>query len=1194
MASLKGSPAVGSLGLRWLLTALGAALLAALVWFFGPLAPPLRPTLVRAVIIAIIVIVWLIANLWIDARRRQKDAALEQGVTAGEVDPALAASAEEVAAVKEKLARALGILRKAQGRRGYLYEQPWYVIIGPPGAGKTTALLNSGLKFPLAQEMGEGALGGVGGTRLCEWWFTEEAVLIDTAGRYTTQDSDAAVDRAGWDSFLDLLKRTRTRQPLNGVLVAIAIPDIVGAEAERLAHARAIRKRIKEIMERLGVRVPVYALFTKADLLAGFTEFFDDLDREKRAQVWGTTFPTGRSAGEGGAAGRFREAFAGLMERLNGRLLERLQAERSPERRALIAGFPAQVASLGEPIESFLEAAFGGSRLDPAPFLRGAYFTSGTQEGTPIDRLTATLARAFGVDQRRVPSLKPERGRSYFLGHLLREVIFGEAMLGVADPAARRRDLLLRSGGFAAIAIIVIVFAALFVSSRAANQTAIAKSAAAIAAYDKVAQAARLSPVADSDLPQIAPLLDQARALPFGYAAQQAARGVPAVGGFGLSQSGKLAQAADLVYRHALERILLPRLLYRLETEMRGSLDRPDFLYQATRVYLMLGNQGPLDPALVHAWMALDWESQFPGPALAPVRADLLSHLDALLAEPLPDIPLDGPLVAAARIAFSRVPLAERVYSRIRPSAQAAAVAAWTPAAALGPAGQLLFRRSSGKPLTDGIAGFFTKEGFYSVLLPALGNVAKEVASESWVLGKNEAINPASPEVRSLEANVVRLYESDYERNWDAMLADLELAPGGFAALPQAVTTLSLLSSPQSPMLALLKSIAGELDLTAAPKTAAAAEKGGAAAAAEAAAKTKAGALGKGAAQLEGLFAKPGKPAAPLGEEVAQHYKPLIDYVGTGAAAPAAATLQLLAQVQQQLASLSQSATTPGSQPAALAGGDPEQLVAAEAARDPAPVSRWLSSIATSANVLRGVASGQQVKAGFNGPGGPGQFCQKAVNGRYPFFPGSTEDIPLGDFGRLFAPSGLLDTFFNAQVLPYVDTASATWQPKVLNGVEPPFSAGDVAEFQRASVIRNLFFAAGGTQPSVSFTITPVLLDDKTQQVTLSLGATTVSYAHGPPQPAAVTWPGPSGMDRVRLAFDPPPSGSTGVIEATGPWALFRLFGQGVLAQQGAPERFTLTFQVGGQSVTYGIRAASVFNPFSPGVLQAFRCPSVH
>ena len=169
--------------------------------------------------------------------------------------------------------------------------------------------------------MGQGAVAGVGGTRLCDWWFTENAVLIDTAGRYTTQDSNAAVDRAGWDSFLDLLRRTRPRQPLNGVIVAIALSDIADAPpAERAAHAAAIRRRIKELESRLGIRMPVYALFTKADLIAGFTEFFDDLDRERRNQVWGVTFPLVKAEAGPGRAIPGRAAAPGR------------QPERSPVR----------------------------------------------------------------------------------------------------------------------------------------------------------------------------------------------------------------------------------------------------------------------------------------------------------------------------------------------------------------------------------------------------------------------------------------------------------------------------------------------------------------------------------------------------------------------------------------------------------------------------------------------------------------------------------------------------------------------------------------------------------------------------------------------------------------------------------------------------------------------------------------------
>ena len=463
------------LGSRWFLSFVGVVLLAVLIWLFGPFLSLLEGWIVRAIVIVVMLLIWAGANLWLDRRKRKNEAALVDGVTEVQTaDPTAAASAEEVAAMREKLTTALSLLKRASGSRGYLYEQPWYAIIGPPGAGKTTALLNAGLSFPLAAEMGQSAVAGVGGTRMCDWWFTETAVLIDTAGRYTTQDSDSAVDKAGWQAFLGLLKRTRARQPLNGVLVAIALSDIAAAPAvERLAHARAIRRRVKELYDQLGVRVPVYALFTKADLIAGFTEFFDDLDRERRGQVWGITFPLNKT--EAGTANLFGGEFTLLVERLNQRLLERLQAERSPERRSLIAGFPAQVASLAAPLGEFLAEAFGGSRLDPAPVLRGTYLTSGTQEGTPIDRLTGAMARSFGIDSQRAPSLRPEQGRSYFLVRLLRDVIFGEAMLVSRDPAQIRRNLFIRAGAAAIALLVALGGAATLIQTRAANLGGIAR-----------------------------------------------------------------------------------------------------------------------------------------------------------------------------------------------------------------------------------------------------------------------------------------------------------------------------------------------------------------------------------------------------------------------------------------------------------------------------------------------------------------------------------------------------------------------------------------------------------------------------------------------------------------------------------------------------------------------------------------------
>ena len=115
--------------------------------------------------------------------------------------------------------------------------------------------------------------------------------------------------------------------------------------------------------------------------------------------------------------------------------------------------------------------------------------------------------------------------------------------------------------------------------------------------------------------------------------------------------------------------------------------------------------------------------------------------------------------------------------------------------------------------------------------------------------------------------------------------------------------------------------------------------------------------------------------------------------------------------------------------------------------------------MAISGNQLRGGGALDQAKKAFGAPGGPASLCSKAVTGRYPFTPGSTNDIPLDDFARLFAAGGLLDKFFNDNLQTFVDTSGATWKAQPVAGVAPPVTPADLAQFQRASQIRDLFFA---------------------------------------------------------------------------------------------------------------------------------------
>src|SRR5690606_26639040 len=192
---------------RNVLMLIGLVLLSALIWFAGPYFAfadfkPLEGVLARVVAILLMVLAWVVVLLLKQMRSTRAssklaDEVVAQGAGAQDSDPG-AARAGDAAQLRKRFEEAIDALKKSKKKgAANLYELPWYVIIGPPGAGKTTVLVKSGLNFPLAQKFGKDALRGVGGTRNCDWWFTDKAILLDTAGRYTTQDSNARADAAG-------------------------------------------------------------------------------------------------------------------------------------------------------------------------------------------------------------------------------------------------------------------------------------------------------------------------------------------------------------------------------------------------------------------------------------------------------------------------------------------------------------------------------------------------------------------------------------------------------------------------------------------------------------------------------------------------------------------------------------------------------------------------------------------------------------------------------------------------------------------------------------------------------------------------------------------------------------------------------------------------------------------------------------
>jgi type VI secretion system protein ImpL len=725
-----------------------------------------------------------------------------------------------------------------------------------------------------------------------------------------------------------------------------------------------------------------------------------------------------------------------------------------------------------------------------------------------------------------------------------------------------------RAAGFAVAGVLVLAAGGLLWRIQASGQHEIDAAQAVLDGYEAAAKTLPLDPVADADLQSLAPLLDRAASLPGHFAGT-----APPWWRLGLSQDEKLGAAARTVYRHALEHALLPRLIWRLEAQLRGNMTQPEFLYEATRVYLMLGNAGPLDRELVHEWMRLDWQTAYPGDEFLPLRDTLLRHLDALLAEPLPDVALDGALVAQARATFGAVSLAQRAYSRVRPSVAAQRLPPWRPSDALGAAGVGLFVRASGKPLSEGVPGFFTADGFHKVLLPALDSAARGVVAESWVLGRKIEFDPNGPEMHALQHEMIALYETDYARIWDTMLADLNVVQ--LRSVPRAAQDLYILASPESPMRALLVSVARQLRLSVADAPAAPV--------ADTATDTT-------ASRLQAVLGKtqPTDSAAALpGAEIDARYQPLLSLVGEGPGAPIDLVLRSLSDLQQEMAKMA-AAAVGAAPPVPPAASDPALLLAAEAAKQPQPVGRWLASIANSGVALRGGTPRSQIATIYNGPGGPAAACAAAVT-RFPFVRTAAAEISLDDFSRLFAPGGLFDGFVNTVLRPYIDMTGPAWHPQAAEGVAAPISPTELAQFQHAAAIRDAFFA-GGTVPAIRLDVAATALDKASRTATLDVGGSDVVATHAPPQPAQLTWP--AAADGARVTFDPAPA-KPAPLEDGGPWALFRLVGRAKLQPGPSPDRSVLTFQSGDRSAAFELHTGTGGNPFAAGLLADFHCPEI-
>ncbi len=1149
-------------GKGWLWVILGLVFFSLVIWFGGPYVSvadyaPLGSELARIIAIVLLVVFWGLRALLRELKAARASKKLVTAVAKQE-EPGSARATADTRQMQQRFEEATEALQKSSKGRKSLYDLPWYIIIGPPGAGKTTAIVNSGLNFPLAQKFGKEALRGVGGTRNCDWWFTDQAILLDTAGRYTTQDSDESSDAAGWMGFLALLRKYRRRRPINGVLVAMSVTDLAGqSDSERSRHVAAVRARLAELRKELRINLPVYLILTKADLLAGFNEFFDDLQQEGRSQVWGVTFPLEDSR-SGRAAGSLGKEIDLLLDRLNGGMLARMDAERDVQRRGLIFGFPRQVAGIRRPLIEFVSEAFGTSAFDEGVLLRGVYITSGTQEGTPVDRMLGAIARTFGLGVRAV-NTQGSRGKAYFIQRLLMDVIFRESGLAGVNRSVEIRQALLQGATYIGIAAVTILGVLALLISYDGNRAYLADVQKAVQPLGAFQGAPPANLVAEL------PRLDAYHNVL--VTANEYQSGVPFSMRFGLYQGGSLGGAALDAYIRELNGGLAPAIASIFRDRMVQLASDPDKLYEYLKIYLMLGSPERLVPAEVQFVTDREWQLRF---ASDPVTVERLqAHVAALLGDKtrVEPLTLDTDIVERARTSLRQASLPVLMYSRLKLGHAGDTEHAIHLDKEIGLGGDTVLVRKSGQPLSTPIPGLYTRAVFNQVATTGKLELAQEFLSESWVLGEGIA---SMAEMPRLTGDMMRLYEDDYIRVWDSLLADL--GPRPTTGTKDLADLMALLASPTSPLKRLLVLVEANTNLLKAPDPA------------DKAAGVKAAIAAK-LNSLEQIFGS--TPAAEKpGTRTTKHFEALNKLVdGPPGGAPIDATLKAIGQIQTQLAAMGGGLGDSNALSAVASAGQASALdqLRIAAMQLPAPISGIVAQVGAKGEMVAKAEAGGELSRRYQTE--VAAECQQLIAGRYPFVARSTNEVALADFGRVFGPGGVFDTFFKERMAPLVDTSTSPWRWK--QGAAGIGSGTSLAQFQAADRIRQIYFPPGAQLPALHFSLTPESLDSAVPRLAIDIDGQSLEYRHGPIRSQPIAWPGPS-PGQATVLFEEGGGGGPNR-SYQGPWALFHLLDDATIQPQ-SDVRYLVTLSAGGRTARLTLEASSVRNPFARNELRSFRC----
>lgn len=1143
-----------------------AVILSLLVWWVGPLVAigslrPMSSQWVRWSLIAIIMVValwpwtaaflgWLVNQIRapknVSRTRRQLDR-----VTSRFYDAIRTLKHVGVSEQKSPLRRFFYRLR-----RDYLNDKGWFLVLGPSGSGKTSLINESGKRFLLSEQYGIRHTVDVGSTRDCNWWLTDKAVYIDTAGEWTQLHGLSEEAGKAQSKLFPLIRRYRRHPGVDGVLLCLDACWLLNAPlTDRKSLADALCARMLEVAAFFRSDMAVYLALNNIDALPGGEAFLSEMSEEMLSK--GIGFPLIYANAHQVDYGRSDTEYSRFASRISSYVQELLQHAPSAEQRQQLLFFTESVGSLRKPLFNLLEQIF--------PQLPAGYAGQIRQVWLGSTRVLQKQQWAGDME------LRPA---GHLYGPMLDSLVKERGIVNSRRMPLRQRVLTTLRYAFVCG---ILSFAAWTLASR--YQWEEDYIAFMTASFDETRRIVREIPATNRVSDDLVSAYEQ-----LGYmSVQMNSNEWPLVNPY-LEHSIINKEAQQTYHRHlfkffwpALERYVLEQL----ELDITSSDDRD--VYNTLKVYLMMGEPQHRQASELESWFATRWNSFAPqGYSDADKRIFLL-HLRTMFSPELkPEAPvtkLNPELVRMARVKAMAIPIPMRVLQELQqhmlPGIENVSLAT-----AAGTNVSLMLRRKGPATVTDmAVPAFYTLASYHDVFRPQLsGAVDRMIKDEAWVLrdGSDKLDKLRTLEFRQkLTDEVRKLYLLEYADRWDNFLKDIRVRP--VASLDDAAQLARQLSSPSSPLSNLLRFVTRQTSLDSTDTHNVSGWLNKSKAALE---TSQRDILGEISGNRSYYRITPEKELENRLEPVRRLGSLLMQAPGVNSD-PLARRFE---EIYNQLSTLA----------IALRGGEvlPQNSMnnlRIAAAQQPEPVRSIMQDLLDVGNTQ----SLQQSRQNLNSSAASftSDVCRSMIAGLYPFNRSARDEVGIGDFARMFSPSGSIKRYFQQHLAPYVDNTAG--KLRIRESSRGLLSAATLKNFENAMLISDTFFGNASDNVAFSMFLRPLSLSPNIMEAELDIDGQVIRYSHGSTQPVSVQWPGKNGGAYVRLSFKDA-NGKIESVNFNGPWALFHLYDKSnPLALDRDRQELTMGISTLSGLFKLEIRSTMQDFPLWSKALSQFSCPSV-